>query len=112
MIAMAKPSSIPVRNRASRIKRPTIPTITSFIFPSCNLHDIADQDQRLYEATDGDAPGNRIEGHLQRHGDLTCHAHVQAFLDKICTYDRKKGYTHYSGEDQHDSPSPFRQFEE
>jgi hypothetical protein len=63
-MAMAKPSSMPVRNISNTTARPMIPIITSFIFPSEDLDDIANQHQTLDKATNPYPISNRIERQL------------------------------------------------
>jgi hypothetical protein len=82
-MAIANPSSMPVRNMSNTTARPMIPMVTSFIFPSEDLDDIADQHQTLDEATDPHPISNRIERHLQGKRDLPRLLEINAIFNKI-----------------------------
>src|SRR4030065_159577 len=66
--AMAKPSSIPVKNRAISAPRPMTPTSTSLILAAKYLHDVGDHDQALHQAGGPHAEGDGKEGHAERGG--------------------------------------------
>jgi hypothetical protein len=83
MMAIAKPSSMPVRNISNTTARPTIPIITSFIFPSEDLYNIANQNQTLNKAADPYPIGNRVKRHLQGEGNLSRFLEIHSIFNKI-----------------------------
>ncbi len=67
---MAKLSSIPVRNNTNTKASPMIPT-SSFIFPSGNLHKIAQEYKALDKTADGYRVYKWVKGNLQRCRNLS-----------------------------------------
>jgi hypothetical protein len=57
--------------------------VTSFIFPSGDLDDIADQYQTLYKATDPYPISNGIKGHLQGERDFSRFLEINSIFNKI-----------------------------
>jgi hypothetical protein len=57
--------------------------VTSFIFPSEDLDDIANQYQTLDKATERYPISNGIEGHLQGEGDFSRFLEIHAIFNKI-----------------------------
>jgi hypothetical protein len=57
--------------------------VTSLIFPSEDLDDIANHDETLNKTTDPNTVGNRIERHLQGKGDLPRFLEINSIFKKI-----------------------------
>ena len=70
MTIMANASSMPVRNKTNTTAKPMMPTITSFIFASDYLENIAHQHETLNETADPEPIRNGIKRKLSGKGDL------------------------------------------
>jgi len=93
---MAKASSIPVRNRSNTIHKPIIPTITSFIFTSTNLHKITDENQALNETADSQAIGYRVKRQEQGGGNLSGPHQVTAQNKEVPADENEEDNTYQS----------------
>src|SRR5512137_546436 len=94
--AMAKASSMPVRNRTRTTASPRIPIVTSLISPSYYLKDVSDEDEALNKTADADSKSYWVKGQLQRQGDLSCSIKIHPHFKEIPAQEGEKAYSEAS----------------
>src|SRR4030043_240428 len=95
-MAMANPSSIPVRNKTITTARPKIPIVTSLIFPSGDFQDITQEHKALNKTADSQCISNGIERHGQRWGDFSCLLQIHSIHYQIPADHEKESYSQAS----------------
>ena len=87
---IARPSSIPERNKARRMAMFINPTVISFIFTSRNLEAIGYQHEAFYECNKAYSVGDGIKGKLQGEGDFSGPYHTRRHSPEVPAQKGKK----------------------